>query len=288
MRHWFLVLLLMFMIVQPAWTQQRPLKTDDADVIRTGHIRAELGVEFLQNQRYSISGFEGDLTRLGVTSIHVGVGEYAEFQISGIFQDYMSISKRTPPAIPAQVKGNSTNDFGDLVLASKLRFTPEKGRSPAVAFKFAVELPNTSQTTGLGNDETEFYSSLLASKHFGSVWVLGNVGLAILGSPITAGQADMLTYGFGIIAPVSNRINLVSEINGRRGPIRQGNEAQSMIRAGVQIRTGALRWDIAGIAGLKRYDADSGLTVGVTYEFQGFHKKKVTGTPAALPPIRMN
>jgi len=49
--------------------QQRPLKTDDAEILGTGRIRAEFGAEFLQGQRFSLSGLRGDLTRLGVSSI---------------------------------------------------------------------------------------------------------------------------------------------------------------------------------------------------------------------------
>jgi hypothetical protein len=283
MRPWIAVVAVSFALAQPASSQQRPLKTDDADIVPLGRIRAEIGMEFLQSQRFSISGLEGDLTRLGIVSIHVGVGEYAEFQIAGVLQDYLAISRRYPSLTPYPVTGNTTNDFGDLVLATKLRFAGGKGRKPSLAFKFAVQLPNASQSTGLGNDTTEFYSSVLASKHIGSLWVLGNVGLAILGSPIAAGQqADMLTYGFGIIMPVNRRINLVAEINGRNGPTRQGNEPQSVIRAGAQVWTGPVRWDVAGIAGLEPYDPHSGLAVGITYEFQGFHRKR-DNAGAALP-----
>jgi hypothetical protein len=276
------------LVALPALAQQRPLKTDDADLVGIGRIRTEMGMEFLQNQRYSISGLQGDLARLGIASIHVGVGDYAEFQISGIFQDFLSVSRRNPPAIAPSFNGNSTSDFGDLVLASKFRFVPEKGQRPSIGFKFAVELPNAKHDSGLGNDETQFYSSLLASKHYRSVWFLANVGLSILPSPILRGrQADMTTYGFGMIVPVGHRINLAAEINGRRGPVRQGNEAQSLVRAGAQIWTGPIRWDIAGIAGFKPNDADSGLTIGLTYVFQAFHKKREQPSPKLpdLPPV---
>ncbi len=287
MRAWLLLLGVACLVTPPAMGQQRPLKTDDADLVGIGRIRTEMGMEFLQNQRYSISGLQGDLVRLGVTSIHVGVGEYAEFQISGVFQDFLSVTGRNPPAIAPSFNGNTTSDFGDLVLASKFRFVSEKGSRPAIGFKFAVELPNAKHDSGLGNDETQFYSSLLASKHYRSVWLLANVGLSILPSPILRGrQADMTTYGFGMIVPVGRRINLAAEISGRLGPVRQGNETQSVIRAGAQIWTGPIRWDFAGIAGLKQYDADSGLAVGLTYEFQAFHKKKELLSPKLpeLPP----
>ncbi len=273
-RHWFpLFAGSMWLAACPLWGQQRPLKTDDPGLVGTGRVRTEFGVEFLQHQSYSLSGLEGDLTRLGVSSIHVGVGEYAEFQISGVVQDYLSVTNRTTPVIPPTFTGNSTNDFGDLVLASKLKLAPEKGMRPAMAFKFAVELPNAKHPSGLGTDETEFYASLLFSKQVWRAQVIGNIGFAILGNPVIAGrQADPLTYGLAFMLPVHRNVNLVGEINGRQGPYRLGNENQSVARAGLQIRTGSVRWDVAGIAGLKDFDPDSGVTVGITYEFQLFHK----------------
>lgn len=259
-----------------AFGQQRPLRTDDAELLRTGRVRAEIGVEFLQRQRYSLSGLEGDLTRLGVTKIQVGVGEYAEFQISGVMHDSLSISSRAaqPPVAPT-INGNSTSDVGDLILGTKLKLAGEGKRRPAMAFKFAVQLPNASQSKGLGNDQTEFYASVLFKKQIGSVQLLGDLGFAILGSPVLPGrQTDPLTYGIGAIVPVCRGINFVAEINGRQGPDRRiGNENQSQVRAGVQFWTGRIRWDVGGVAGLKHYDPKSGVVAGISYEFQAFKKK---------------
>src|SRR5213593_2085750 len=76
--------LLVSLLTSPCLAQQRPLMTDDAQLVPLGRVRAEFGIEFLQGQRYSLSGLEGDLTRLGVAGVHIGVGELAEFQISGV------------------------------------------------------------------------------------------------------------------------------------------------------------------------------------------------------------
>jgi hypothetical protein len=140
--------------------QQRPLQTDDAETLQVGRVRASVGAEFLQSQRYTLSGLQGDLLRLGVTAIHVGVGEYAEFQISGVLQDVLSISSRTEPVVPPTISGDSTNAFGNLVLGTKLKFVSEKGNRPAIAFKFAVELPNTNQATGLGKQSVDTHCLL--------------------------------------------------------------------------------------------------------------------------------
>jgi hypothetical protein len=269
-------MLLMVCLVCPlaAYGQQRPLKTDDAEILGTGRIRAEVGIEFLQGQRYSLSGLRGDLIRLGVVAIHVGAGEFAEFQISGVMQDSLSISGRTAPVVAPEFSGDSTSDYGNLVLGTKLKLAGEKGMRPAIAFKFAVELPNANQGSGLGNDETEFYSSLLFKKHFGRTQILADLGFAILGSPVIPGrQTDPLTYGVAVILPVHRSANLVAEISGRQGPAhRVGNENKSQVRAGLQFRTGAIRWDAGGVAGLMRYDSKSGVIFGATYEFRAFKK----------------
>ena len=260
--------------------QQRPLKTDDASLLPVGWVRMEMGAEFLQRQRYALSGLEGDLTR-GSAAIAVGVGDYAEFQISSVFQEVLSISKRTEPVVEPDIHGDSTRSVGNLTLGTKLKLAGEKGRRPAMAFRFAVELPNANQAHGLANDETEFYADLLFGKNIGRARVLGSLGFAILGSPVAAGkQADPLTYGVAVIAPVHRRLNLVAEISGREGPEgRVGNENKSQVRAGIQLRTGAIRWDVGAMAGLKHYDPKSGIIVGAAYEFQAFNKSG--------PPVKM-
>jgi hypothetical protein len=262
------------LIVSPAHAQQRPLKTDDAEILKTGRIRADFGIEFLQRQRYSLSGLKGDLTRLGVASIHVGVGEYAEFEISGVAQDVLAVSSRTDPVIPSTFSGNTARDFGDLILGAKLKLAGEQGCRPVMAFKFAVELPNAKHDSGLGTDQTEFYSSLLFKKHLGRAQIMADLGFAILGSPVLQGrQTDPLTYGIAAVVPVHRSLNLVGEIHGRQGPPRRvGNENQSQARAGIQFWTRGIRWDLAGVAGLMHFDPKSGIAVGATYEFQAFQR----------------
>ena len=272
----------MFCLVFPGviYGQQRPLKTGDASLLPVGWVRMEMGVEFLERQRYALSGLEGDLTR-GAAAINVGVGDYAEFQISSVFQEALSISKRTEPVTAPEIHGDSTRSVGNLTLGTKLKLAGEKGRRPAMAFRFAVELPNANQAHGLANDETEFYADLLFGKNIGRARVLGNLGFAILGSPVAAGrQADPLTYGIAVVVPAHSRLNLVAEISGREGPEgRVGNENKSQFRAGIQLRTGAVLWDIGAVAGLKHYDPKSGIIVGATYEFQAFNK---TGPPVKI------
>jgi hypothetical protein len=255
--------------------QQRPLQTDDASILPLGHIRAQFGVEFLQKQRYPITGLEGDLTRIGVIGVHVGVGEYAEFQISGVAQDFLSVSRRFPAPFSPGFSGNSTSDFGDLSLATKLRLAGEEGRRPAMAFKFGVELPNASRDKGLGIDETRFHAAVLASKQVGKARLLGSVGFGILPSPVVRGkQADPLEFGLGFSYALLSRLSLVGEIEGRQGPHREGNENQARVRGGVRFEAGGIHWDVAAVAGMREFDADSGVVIGARWEFQGFGRAR--------------
>ncbi|HVF22419.1 MAG TPA: hypothetical protein VM941_05060, partial [Pyrinomonadaceae bacterium] len=92
--------------------QQRPLLTEDVDIIPPGTIRIEAGIDFMQGAKYSVSGIRGDLTRVGVIGISFGMGPNVEFQIEGVAQNYVSINSRGVSAIPLELApgASSTND----------------------------------------------------------------------------------------------------------------------------------------------------------------------------------
>jgi hypothetical protein len=282
-------LLALVLVAVPAFGQDRPLVTENPELLSLGIVHADFGVEFYHRQLYTLSGLEGDLMRLGVTSVRVGVGEYAEFQISGVFRDFLTVANRTTPVIPPTFAGNSTSDFGDIILGTKLKLAGEGAKRPAISFKFAVQLPNATNESGLGADETEFYARTLVAKHFGKAEVIGNIGMAILGSSIIPNtQADLLTYGAAFVLPVRNKLELVGEVNGRQGPPRVGNESLSQALLGARVHAAGLRWDVAGLAGLKHFSPGSGLKIGVTYEFQAFQRKKGPKTiPQGAPKKTM-
>jgi len=279
-RGWFFFLAILG--AAPAFGQERPFKVESPALLDVGRVQVNVGVEFLHRQRYSLSGLQGDLMRLGVTNIRVGVGEYAEFQISGVMRDFLTVAKRTPPVIAPTFTGDSTGDFGDLVLGAKFKLAGEKKARPAIGFQFAVQLPNASNESGLGNDETGFFARVLLAKQLGRAQVLGNLGLAILGSPVQANsQADMLTYGFGFLMPLRQNLELAAEIQGREGPARIGNETLAQVMVGTRLRFGSWHGDVAGVAGLRPYSPAFGILIGVTYDFQAFHR---TGEPKTIRP----
>ena len=103
--------------------QQRPLITEDVDIIPPGSMRFEVGMDFLQNAKFPVSGLRGDLTRAGVIGINIGLSPNVEVQIEGVAQNFLSINSQGPSAIPLEVApgANSTNDFGDFTLSTKIK-----------------------------------------------------------------------------------------------------------------------------------------------------------------------
>ncbi len=264
-------------IFVPAHAQQRPLLTEDVDIIPPGSVRLEVGVDFVQRARFPVSGLTGDLTRVGVIGINVGLSPNVEVQLDGVAQNYLSINSRTVPS-PIQLSlapnANSTNDVGDFTLSTKIKIRNETRHTPSLGFRFGVELPNTNQARGIGVNQTNAFGSILFGKKFGRderLNTFGNVGIAILSAPTsTFTQNDVFTYGFAGIYRFNKQVNLAGEINGRAntrpgtGPL--GTESQSEGRLGVQVKASGLRFDVAGIAGLTRFSPRTGVTFGVTYD----------------------
>jgi hypothetical protein len=274
------LILLLALCAASAGAQQRPLITEDVDIIPPGTLRIEAGIDFYQNAKFPLSGLTGDLTRVGVIGINIGLAPNVEVQIDGVAQNFLSINSVTVPSpIPLELQpgANSTNDTGDFTLSTKIKFRAETRRGPSVGFRFGVQLPNSNQRRGIGSNQTNAFGMILVGKKFGRqfdnqrrVNLFGNLGIAILGTTDPYIQNDVLTYGFGGIVRLNKQINFAGEINGRANTRANGaplgTESISEARLGVQIKASGLRFDFAGIAGLTDFSPRSGVTFGVTYD----------------------
>jgi len=273
-----LVVSTLVIVVAPATlAQQRPLLTEDVDIIKPGLIRIESGFEFLQNQRFPLSGLTGDVTKVADTRLSFGLASNVEFQIEWTFQHFLSITSRGPSAIPLKLGANEsdTNDVGDVRLWMKIKLRNESQVAPALGFRFGVELPNSNQARGIGTNTTNFYGMITAGKRFGDkLNVFGNLGLGILTAPLEAtSQNDVLLYGLAGVYAASDRVNIVGEVNGfhstrKHAPL--GTEDFSEGRLGAQIRALGVRWYAAGIFGTSKRAPRTGLTIGITYDWDAF------------------
>jgi len=257
--------------------QQRPLITDDIDITPQGAFELGVGVDFYQNAKFPLSGIKGDMTRVGDVRLKTGMSSNVELQIEGTLQNYVAINSQGPSAIPLSISGNSTNDFDDFTISAKVKLFNETKMLPAVGLKFGYQMPNTDQAKGIGTNQINIFSKIIVQKRFGKragktplANIYGNLGLGIMNAPLANfTQNDVLLYGLAGIFRVNNRINIVSEVNGRlntrSGAAPIGTESIGQFRVGTQIKASGLRFDTAALFGITKNSPRTGIIFGVTY-----------------------
>jgi hypothetical protein len=264
-------------ITRPAAAQQRPLLTEDPEAIGGGRILIEGGIDFAHNQEYPTSGLEGDLWRIPTLGVSLGISSIAEVQIDGGIYNGLSINRREEAPLSDQldVTGDSTSDIQDLIIGTKIRLLAESAKRPAVGVRVATKLPNATNASGLGTDTIDFYASLLVAKTVRSVRLVGNIGVGILMDPtVAASQNDVVTYGFSLARALTDRAELVGELNGRtstrNGEAPPGTETRSLLNLGARYTTGSFRLDGSVFFGFYSADPSIGFGAGFTYVFTAF------------------
>ena len=243
-----------------AYGQQRPVLTEDPRLIPQGTLDVETGFAFEKRAVYRLSALEGTHLSLLPSGLHFGLGERAEFQLTGTVHDYLRTSD-----------GGRYSDFGDISLSTKMKIVGESHNVPVIAFRPTVTLPNANQASGLGLNTTRFFASILAGKTIRRAFVFGNIGSGIMDNPTHAGvQDDVLTFGLAASVPMTNRMNWLGEFSGVKNPRDNpapGSETRRQIRTGIQITAIGVRWDAGVMAGLTRVDPRYGIAFGMTKRF---------------------
>ena len=260
-----------------AVAQQRPLLTEDPETIGAGRVLVEGGVEYDNDAVYPVSGLRGDLFRVPIAGVSIGVSSIAEVQFDQISFSRLSIDSRRPAPLSDLVTatGSSTTDAEDVIVGTKIRIAGETSSRPAFGFRFATKLPNAGNESGLGLDTTDFFATVLVGKTTQSVRIVGNVGLGILSDPTNGNrQNDVLLYGVSFARAITNAAEIVGEVTGRAntrgaGPL-PGTESRSIVRMGLRYTYGGLRGDAALLLGATNNDPGVGFTAGFTYVFSAF------------------
>ena len=252
-----------------ASAQQRPLTTEDPEVIGDGRLLVEAGVETGTNVWYPISGLHGDRFAVPV-GLCLGLGRYAELQLDTGY-NWLGIDSREDAPLAFRVPPDitRTSDILDVTVATKLRVFAEGRHRPSIGVRFATRLPNASNESGLGLDTTDFYFSILAGKTIGSFRIVGNAGIGILGNPLVATiQSDAFRGGLSVAHSVTRTLDVVGEINGQSVWFSTvpppGAEPLGEVRAGVRYTRGRLRYDGGMLFGFTERSPDVGVITGVT------------------------
>lgn len=260
-----------------AAAQQRPLTTEDPETVGEGRLLIEGGFDYGRGVDFPLSGLEGNLLRIPLLGVSLGVGRIAEIQIDGGLRNRLAITERHAGPLTGMLtaQGPTTSDFEDLVVGAKTRLVSESARRPSIGMRFATRLPNASNESGLGNDTTDFQSTILIGKTVQSVRVVGNVGVAFLSDPQRGeSQNDVLVYGLSFARAITAATEVVGEVNGRwstaSGVAPPGTETRGQARFGARYTRGSLRWDGAIIMGLTPVDPGVGIAGGFTFVFDAF------------------
>jgi len=277
-----LTLVVCLLAAAPAAAQQRPLVTEDPEVVGAGMVLLEGGFDYGRDVLYPLSGLQGNLLRVPTLGVSFGLSSIAELQIDGGIYNRLSITHTgvgpAPLANQLTVTGTTTHDVEDIVIATKIRVASETGSRPAMGLRFATRLPNAGNESGLGLDTTDFHAQFLVGKTTRSVRIVGNVGLGILSDPTRGdNQNDVLDFGASVARAVREGLEVVGEINGRAstrgGTPPVGTESRGLVRIGGRFTKGTVRIDAGILLGMTSRDPSFGFTAGATYVFKGFDVK---------------
>jgi hypothetical protein len=262
----------------PALAQQRPLVTEDPETVGSGLVLVEGGFDIQRGIFYPLSGLEGDLLRVPVLGVSLGLSSIAELQIDGGFYNRLRVTSRQPAPLSSHLDfaGDETTDVEDIVVGTKVRVLSEGTARPAIALRFATRLPNAGNESGLGLDTTDFFTTVLVGKTVESIRVVGNAGFGILGDPTRGDrQGDVFTYGVSLARAVLEGVEVVGEVNGHYAPTEDedtppGSESHAAMRVGGRFTRGTVRLDGGLIIGMTSRDPSVGVTAGFTWVFRGF------------------
>ncbi len=81
-----------------ASAQQRPLQTEDPEVIGAGRILFEAGVDYKHDYYLPVSGLRGNLFTIPPMGVSIGVSSIAEIQIDGGLYQKLTITEHVARA----------------------------------------------------------------------------------------------------------------------------------------------------------------------------------------------
>jgi len=215
--------------------QQPVILTENAQTLGASRMMLGVGAEFLSKQDVVSADDPQSEWRVAAFALRLGIAENVNFDVEW----KGGLIARTPD----ERRGY---DWGDLTVATKINVRDEKAAFPALGVRSAVKLPNTSYLPyKLGNDQTDYYFHLLASKHFGQVELRFNAGLGIVGDPRGLSPQDDIYSGSAVVTmPIEELSRAFVELYGFTGHV--ANAQKLLVRGGVIVQSFGLQWGVYG------------------------------------------
>lgn len=229
---------------QEVKSQPPVLLTESATTLGKGVMHLGVGFEYLTKTVSPGDDIPSSLFRVLSGSVRHGVAENVNFDLfwrGGLFAEFEG--------------GKRHFDWGDLSIWTTINFFPEKERSPAIAIRTGIKLPNTRFTPSkLGNNQTDYHSQVLVSRRYGSTEIRSAVGFSIVGDPYTAAsQDDLYSLQFAVVFGVGESDLMFAELYGRTG--YQDHDDKLVSRIGYSGFSSFLNWSLFGqvrVAGSNR------------------------------------
>lgn len=236
-----------------------PFRTLSPTPLRSGGHVFELGLEHRSSAvpQPLLSDEEGDLTRVPEMRYRIGFGR-AELSVG--LPGWQSFSPDSPLL-------DDESEVGDVSFWVTVNALPQRRSRIALGFALGAKLPNASDESGLGTDESDtFLAFLMGHSARDFEWRL-NLGLAILGDPLVdSSQEDLLTYGLAFRH--GRRHCFAWEIYGRTMSSDDARELEeSTLEAGYLFVGRRVSAEISLLAGLTENSGDLGASAGVAWRF---------------------
>ena len=265
------------MCATTAWAQQRPLVTEDPEVIGAGRLLVEVGMDYGRQFEFPASGLTGNLLRVPLVGVSVGLSSIAEIQIDSGY-NLLSITDRidAPLSDVVTVDGDSTSAVEDIVVATKIRLVGESGGRPSIGVRVRDQVAHGEQRERHRPRHHRLHCQRCwwARPPIASGWS-ATWGSASWATRCSGGaQNDVLTYGLSVARAFTDRAEFVGEVNGRLHTASTdpppGTESRGQFRFGARYTVGPGRVDGAVIVGLTPRDPSVGFAVGYTHVFDAF------------------
>jgi len=267
--------LFLALAISPAAAQQRPLSIEEPEGVGAGNVRLQAGVDYARDARFTLSGLGGNLWRFALLKVVVGVSRIADVELSGGLRDHLSIASATPAPLSGALQlmdPTSTGAFDDIIIGTKVRLLAEQPGRPGLAVRVATRLPNAKHPSGLGQDTTDFFSTLIASQSVKETRFIENLGIGILGDPLQGHRhINSFIFGASVMRTVAAGVEAIAGVDGRTGPDEPGLEARAIARAGVARTQGPTRIELDLTLGLTNRDGNVGFVVNASFRFHAFN-----------------
>lgn len=232
-----------------------PMVTEDARCIAVKSLKTGVYFQWSETPENIYFSKKGDLFHAPVVEVDYGLAENAELQLlwpAGVFYEGDGNDK-------------DASTWGDVTLYSKILIWG-KINGPRWSFRTGVKLPNTSDESELGTDETDVFASLLFSKSIGPAELHLNGGVGILGDPHeNRDQVDVLTYGMALSFDLGRKVKVFAEAEGWEGP-KEWSE-RGTFRTGVYYSLKHFEIRAALFGGYRDYSPDRGVMLGAAKTF---------------------